>query len=277
MGATACDRFGADRRPGGVPAYGARAAAALGVRARILTIAGPGAELAALCGHDVAVVGAARTLTFEHELEGDDLAGHVRRLRLVERPERALTCSDLPPGWRDSEVLVLGPLLADDIDMDSFAGVQARWRGLLGQGLQREVGSDGRVRHASAPSVALLSALDERTTLFVSDEEIAGWDEGALGTVVEAAERVAVTRGALGAELLSGDAKVVIPAPAVSSVDTTGGGDVFATAFMIARASGADDAQSGRIAAQLAAAAVERVGVSELPAVELRSVRTEGS
>ena len=124
----------------------------------------------------------------------------MRRLWLVERPARALAWSDLPPGWSDSQVLVLGPLLADDIDMESFAGLQARWRGLLGQGLQREVGRHGRVRHAPGPSAALLSALDERTTLFVSDEEIAGWDEGALGTVVKATERVVVTRGALGAE-----------------------------------------------------------------------------
>ena len=269
VGAATCDVFGEDRRPGGVAAYGARAAAALGVRARILTIAGPGAELAALCGHDVAVVAAARTLTFEHDLEGDDLRRNVRRLRLVERPARALACSDLPPGWSDSQVLVLGPLLADDIDMESFAGLQARWRGLLGQGLQREVGRHGRVRHAPGPSAALLSALDERTTLFVSDEEIAGWDEGALGTVVKATERVVVTRGALGAEVFCGSDSVLVPAPAASSVDTTGGGDVFATAFMIALANGADDAEAGRLAAELAAAAVERVGVAELPRAEL--------
>ena len=44
---------------------------------------------------------------------------------------------------------------------------------------------------------------------------------------------------------------------------------MFATAFMIALANGADDAEAGRLAAELAAAAVERLGVAELPRAEL--------
>lgn len=47
VGAMTWDVFGGERRPGGAVSFAARAAAALGVRARILTISGADADLAA--------------------------------------------------------------------------------------------------------------------------------------------------------------------------------------------------------------------------------------
>lgn len=262
-GALTLDLFGEERRAGGAIAYAARAAAALGVRARLLALAGPDADLAAPGGHELATVRAERTLTFAHG-RGE---GGARRLRLSERPERALSAADVPPEWRGGhDLLLLAPLLPDDLDLASFAALPAGRRGLLAQGLLREAGADGRIGHADAPPAALLAAADARTSVFVSEEETARWDAGALAALAASAERVVVTRGARGAEVLRGADRLAVPAARPArAADATGCGDVFAAAFMVALARGADDAGAGRIGAALAAAALERTGPRALP------------
>jgi len=274
VGAVTLDRFGSEWRPGGAPLYAARALAALGLRARVLAIAGPGADLEALSGHELEVVDAEASLRFEHEP-----AGESRRLRLVVRPERALTARDLPPGWGDAEVLVLAPLLPDDLDVVSFGGVGSGLVGLLAQGLQRRVAPDGVVSLAGEPSEALCTALGAghaRTTVFLSSEEVAGWPREALPALASSCARVVVTRGAAGAEVhRAGEAPLAVAAAPADARDTTGGGDAFAAAFMAALAGGAGDAGAGALAARLAAATVARVGPAELPAVALQGSGVE--
>ena len=274
VGAVTLDRFGGEWRPGGAPLYAARALAALGVRARVLAIAGPDADLGALEGHELEVVAAEASLRFEHEP-----AGESRGLRLAARPERALAASDLPARWRDAELLVLGPLLADDLEVASFMRVRAREVGLLAQGLQRRVTADGGVTTANAPTEALHASLraacDSRMTVFLSSEEVAGWPREALRALASSCARVVVTRGAAGTEVHRGGvqgagvAPLRVAAAPARAVDTTGGGDAFAAAFMAAVAGGAGDAEAGVVAAEVAAATVERVGPAVLPWIEV--------
>ena len=59
---------------------------------------------------------------------------------------------------------------------------------------------------------------------------------------------------------------IEVPACAADVVDTTGAGDVFATAFILAMSKlGLDDAGAGRLASAYAAASVERIGPVPLP------------
>ena len=211
-GAATWDLVDEQRRPGGAVLYGARVAAALGVRARLLTIAGPDADLEALRGHDTTIAEASHTLILAHTFSQDD-AG-ARRLRLLARPERALSASDLPPSHAPGDaldLLVLAPLLADDLDLGSFAAVRARRRALLAQGLLREIGADGLITHATEPPPVLRDAVDGRTSVFLSEDEIAGWDAHALHALASAAERVVVTRGARGATVLRGGERIETP------------------------------------------------------------------
>ncbi|MYI82104.1 MAG: hypothetical protein F4056_01915, partial [Chloroflexi bacterium] len=120
-GAVTRDRFADERRPGGAVLYAARAAAALGLRARILALAGPDADLEALGGHDVTLVPSPHTLTFVHMFSPEGVP--ARKLRVVARPGRALSASDLPATHEDQDefdLLVLAPLLPDDLVIPSF-------------------------------------------------------------------------------------------------------------------------------------------------------------
>ena len=146
VGPVTWDVSGGARRPGGAVAFAARTAAAMGVRAAILTVAGPDADLSALEGHDVHVVPAPETLTFEHRhTEGG------RRLRVLARPGRMLTASDLPSGWGGITNIILAPLLADDLDVASFLRLGGGRRSILAQGMQRCTGGDGRRGGAGSP------------------------------------------------------------------------------------------------------------------------------
>ena len=264
IGVVTADRFEGETRTGGAAPYAARALEALGIRARVLTLAGPNAHLDAFEAHERAVVAAARSLCFSHELAGED-----RRLRVESRPDRALVVSDLPSDWAGVDTLILGPLLPDDLDVASFAALPVARIALLAQGLQREVAPDGAVTLRTEPSESLLAACDERTSVFLSGEEVAGWPAGAVDRLAASCARVVVTRGAAGADVYRpGVDTLHVEAVAVTPIDTTGAGDAFAAAFVAALACGAADAEAGAIAARVAAATVEHAGPARLPRVE---------
>ena len=268
-GAVAEDRFGGGTRAGGAAAYAARALAALGLRARALVLAGPGACLGAFEGHELAVVRAGTPLRFAHEAAD----GGERRLRLLARPDRALAAGGLPRGWAaEADALVLGPLLPDDLDAASFAALGVPAVALLAQGLQREVGADGAVRARREPSPALLAACGPGVSVFLSREETAPWPRGAVEALAARCARVVVTRGADGAEAhRAGAPPLPIAAAPARAADTTGAGDAFAAAYAAALAGGADDAEAGAAAAAVAAAAVAAEGPARLPRVGARA------
>jgi sugar/nucleoside kinase (ribokinase family) len=258
------DVVAGERVAGGAVTYGARAAAAALSPARILTIAGPDAELTAFEGHELEVVLAECTMTLELGLDEHG----SRTLRVVERPERSLDAADLPAKWREGpqpSVLLLAPLLPGDVDVPSFAGVAPRSRtGLLAQGMQREVGADGTVRHVDGPAAELLEAAEHVGTVFLSDEETGGWPQGALRELAKLVPRLVITRGSRGTDIHAADRVCRVEARPATVVDTTGAGDVFATTYMLAESEGR--AQPGRVAAVMAACAVERAGPARLPA-----------
>jgi sugar/nucleoside kinase (ribokinase family) len=264
VGAVTRDIIGGQVVPGGAASYAARAAAALGLRAAIVTVAADDANLEALVGHDVQIVHAQATLTFEHARAADG----SRALRVLARPERALNWDDVPERWRAPGVLLLAPLLADDVDIESFAACPAPVRGLLAQGLQRRVVADGAVEQLDAPSAALLAALAPaevaaRTTVFLSAEEMRGWSTTARDALAARCARLVVTQGAAGALVYAGGGELAIAAALADAIDATGAGDVFATAFILRLDAG--DAAAGRLASALASAAVERRGPAPLP------------
>lgn len=266
VGPLSLDRFDERTTPGGAVSYAARTASALGRRLAVLTGGGPDADRSALAGHDVHFVDAGPTLTFEFD-EGPDDADTDRRMRLRSRPVRPLCAADLPPGWERAPLLLLAPLLPDDIDITSFTTIEApAGRALLAQGLQRVVGDSGAVSYRTTPSPALFQPQMRRYSLFLSVTETAEWPRDGLNALVRHVARLVVTRGPEGADIYTGaGAPLHVEAAPARPLDTTGAGDVFATAFMLAVATGAGDRQAAALASACAAAAVERRGPAPLP------------
>lgn len=261
VGAVTEDRFGDRTRPGGAVLYAARALAALGIRARVLASAPPRTEPEALASHERTFVHTATGFRFAH-----DTAGEERVLRVLSRPDRALTAGDLPAAWGDVDAIMLAPLLPDDLDAASFLELPGPRITLVAQGLQRRVSPTGDVTLLADPAPALLAAATERTSVFLSREEVAPWPGGAIEDLAGSCARVVVTRGADGADVYrAGEEPLHVDAAPATPIDTTGAGDAFAAAFTAALACGASDARAGVLAARVAAATVGHVGPVRLP------------
>ena len=260
VGPVTQDVHGDEVVPGGSVSYAARAAAALGVEARVLTVAAPDADLGALSEADTRVLAASSTLTFTHEP-----ASAGRALKLLAWPDRRIAASDLPEDWRTPSTMLLAPLLPDDLVLLSFLALPCEHVVLLAQGVQRRIEPGGRIEHEAGPSDALLRCLAPHVSVFLSEQEVRLWPDASVARVAAGAARLVVTRGAEGATVYRGGSVLHIPAAASETVDTTGAGDVFAAAFAIAIGEGMDDAHAGALASALAAAAVERRGPAPLP------------
>ncbi|MDQ3514350.1 MAG: PfkB family carbohydrate kinase [Chloroflexota bacterium] len=251
---------------GGTALYSALTAVKLGWRTAILTrgvfgrtVAGmdvPGLD--AYAG-DLSIIcqEAEVPTTFVNEYQAD------RRVQTIRHWAGEIDLRGLPPHWRNARIVHLGPI-AQEIDQRQTGALTPEFLGATPQGWMREWPREGggKVRHVAlrlAPS--LLGRMDG---LVVSVEEIS--------QSRDAVERVgrhrlsAITQGPGGARILHGGQQTDLPGFNVKTVDLTGAGDVFATAFFI-RAASQDGAAvtAGRFANAVAGLSLRSVGSDGIP------------
>lgn len=138
--------------------------------------------------------------------------GNHRKLRVAAQPNVTLTVAHLPPRCRRARVLLLGPLMPEDLDPQGFVQLAARpwWHralglpvqrvGLMAQGLQRALEGGGRVRQQAQPSPQLVDSLGPSTLVFLSDVETEVWANGTVAELAARTSRFLVTRGKDGAD-----------------------------------------------------------------------------
>ena len=261
VGPLTVDYIDGERLPGGAVTYGATVASAFGVRARILTIGGPDADLSPLEGHDVQFVEADASVTFVFSP-----SERGRQMRVPERPSRPLSANDLPDDWRQPGTMLVAPLVQDDVDTASFEPVAAVADrvGVMTQGLQRELDDKHTVSIIPPREYSLVRTSSHSYTFFRSEREAVLWTDEQTKMALDRGARLVTTRGSAGAELRRGDRRYLVePFPIAADADATGAGDVFATALILALGEG--EQAAAQIAAAFAAASVEQVGPGPLP------------
>lgn len=220
--------------------YAAAVAAGLKKRSCLVTAASSDEDLSYLEGVDVHVVPSDKTLTFEHTYTW---FGNQRQLKVTDKPKVQLSASHVPWECRLARMVLLGPLVKDDMDVPSFTKPDDwRWQavrylqhvGLMAQGHQRELGPNGAVQHLRSPSDELMASLASDVHLFLSDVETDIWPAAEREDVVSQVQSLIVTRGGKGVSIHQHDQETLhIPAVPIQPVDTNGAGDTFATTFMI--------------------------------------------
>lgn len=230
IGAVGDDAFGATLRDG-LRAGGVDAA-------RVRTVAGPsGVALIAVGGDGenqiVVVPGANAALT---ELDEGDLA--------------AIRAADL-----------LMAQLEVPLDTVAAAARAARHAGttvLLNAAPARELPAE------------LLSTVDILVVNETEARAVAGHEDGVLDALLELVPRVVLTLGARGAAYGDRDGtRLSVPAPVVSTVDTTAAGDAFAGAFAVAWVEARPLPEALRWACAAGAACVRTLGAAgSLPSRE---------
>jgi hypothetical protein len=251
---------------GGTALYSALTAARLGWRAAVLTRGAYGKtingieipSLEPFADEISIIVQDADTPTM---FVNEYLAG--RRTQHLPKWAGPIDLRGLPPHWRNSKVIHLGPI-AQEIDVRQTGALTPGFLGCTPQGWMRDWprATGGRVKlHSPRLPAELIGRLD---AIIVSDEEIS-----LARDTVEAigARRLGViTMGEDGARILYGGEHADLPGYKVNTVDLTGAGDVFAASFFIrATDRSASAITAGKFANAVAALSLRGIGTAGVP------------
>jgi len=250
-------------RLGGAASFASTLARNLGLRTALLTSASDDLTLADLLpGIEVEVVRSRRSTQMRN------VYGEGPRRQFVPQRASPLTAEDLPPDWRQTPIVLLGPVVGE-VDESLAYSFKASLLGIGAQGWLRRVGRDTRVRPVMPADWHAHRMLERSRALFLSDEDISpGEAPPALTYWSDIVQVIAFTRGYGGADVcVRGHWRHIPPFPA-NVVDPTGAGDVFAAAFLIRLWESGDVWKATRFAACAASFAVEGEGITAVPTRE---------
>lgn len=249
------------RRPGGSAFYSALQASRLGARASIVT-RGVRTEIERLLAPYAGelaldVIDAPQTTTLR-----TSGAGRARSQRLL---AWAGAIGELT---LDTAIAHVAPVARE---------TPARWSGradfvgVTPQGLVRDFSRDGRVEHCALDRALLPARCD---AIVFSESERESCAALLLPAPAEHAPLIAVTAAAAPTELHERDGEVVrVDVPHVAMRDDIGAGDVFAAAFFVALARGAEPVEAASFANAAAAVRIAGSGpdaIGDRAAVEAR-------
>lgn len=243
-------------RVGGTATYSALAAIHLGLRVGVLTSADPATPLFG----DQPSIGvrcrpAKCTTTFENVYVAGSRRQYVRAVA------EDITIADLPSGWDAVPIVHLGPV-AQEVDLDLALAFPHSFLGVTPQGWLRSWDAQRLVSFAEwAWADRVLGVAD---VVVLSLEDVGG-DKQVLERYVGLTRTLVLTIGRDGAVVFHGGQERSMPAYAVSEVDPTGAGDVFAAACLVRFHETGDVYEAARFANCAASFVVEGVGVSSVP------------
>lgn len=242
---------------GGTVSYASLTAAALGRTVGIVTSASEDTNLTPLNTSATLVRRPALTTT---TFENVYVNGH--REQYVYTPAAPLTPDAIPQSWHKTPVVHLGPIMreCDPSLADHYAG--KAFLGITPQGWMRSSDDRGRVFPIAWAEAGHLLPLASAVVLSIED---IGGDWNLATRFAQQTRVLIVTCGWDGGTLFLDGQPTTFPAVPVTQVDPTGAGDIFATAFFIAMASGAHPLPATTFAACLAARSVTRVGLASTP------------
>ncbi len=252
-------------RLGGAAAYASLLARNFGLRTAVLTSCADNLPLDELLpGIEARAVPAGATTQMRNVYSGPD----SRRTQRVPQRAAELTADDLPGEWRDSRIVLLGPV-ADEIG-PALAGAfsSSTLIGAGAQGWLREIGADEVVRPIPYDRWDAARMLQHVRALFLSDEDLTEEEvPDALAEWSALVDVLAFTRGVDGADVCNNGDWRRVEAFAATPSDLTGAGDVFAAAFLIRYADTDDPWEAARWGAAAASLVIEGPGVDALPTV----------
>lgn len=245
-------------RLGGTVTYSALMAQALGLRVGIVTSWGTELPLGPLQSIPIINNASENSTTFEN------ISTPAGRVQTVHKIAKKLDYYLVPDLWRNAPIVHLGPLV-QEVDPSIVRHFSSSLIGLTPQGWLRAWDNEGQVYLTEWPEAAFV--LEHAGAAVVSLEDVEG-DERRLEEMATYCPVLAVTEGAKGVRIYwNGDIRR-FPAPEADDLDTTGAGDIFATAFFVRLHTTRDPWEAARFASLLASISVSRIGLEAIPTPE---------
>lgn len=245
-------------RIGGTAAYSSLTAKALGLRVGIVT--SWGTELPPGKLGDIPMI----NLPAEHSTTFENISTPEGRIQSIYHVAQTIELNQVPNEWLNSPIVHLGPV-AQEIEPTIVRHFSNSLLGTTPQGWLRTWTDDGQVIPSEWPEGAFV--LSNAGAAVVSVEDL-GYDEARIEELASACRVLAVTEHSDGVRLFwNGDVRRFRP-PEMTSVDSTGAGDIFAAAFFFRLYTTRDPWEAARFATQLAAISVTRVRLDSIPTRE---------
>lgn len=263
-----------DERPeglviGGTVAYAGMTARNLGYHVAVVTRAGDDLNPSpALDGIQLHRLPSPVTTTFRNEYT------ETGRVQYLYKRADDIRVQDIPATWRESKIVMLGPL-ARDVETEVVRSFSPQTLvGVVPQGWMRRWDETARVY--TRPWYEAEEILPHARVLVLSEEDLGEFTER-LQVYTALTPIVVLTRGARGCTVyVQGHEPFDSPAFKVKEVDPTGAGDVFTAGFLIRLHETNDLRDAARFANCTASFAVESIGTSGLPTREMVEARLRG-
>jgi sugar/nucleoside kinase (ribokinase family) len=255
VGHVSIDRTPSGPRLGGTVSYAALTARALGMRVGIVTSASEAAPLQPLAGIPLVCVPADATTEFEN------IPLDPGRRQILHHRAAQILLEHIPQTWRTAPIIHLAPI-ASEFDPGLAAELQASLLGVTPQGWLRDWDDSGQVfaRLWEDPDVVL-----KHSGAVVFSLEDLDRDLERVESYAHQTRLLCVTEGGAGCVVYWNGDRRRIPAPAVEKVDSTGAGDIFASAFFVRLYMTRDPWEAARFATQAASFSISRTGLDGIP------------
>ena len=242
---------------GGTVSYAALTARALGLRVGIVTSSGEDAPLGALDGIHIVNVPSEYSTTFENVKTTNG------RRQTLHHQAAPILLDHIPQVWRSAPIIHLAPI-AREVDPTLPGKLSGSLVGITPQGWMRTWDENGQVAVCAWDANASEQALRHAGAVVMSVEDV-NRDLELVEMMAHHTRILCLTEAEAGVVLYwNGDRRRFRPT-AVTEVDATGAGDIFAAAFFVRLYSTRDPWESARFATQLAARSVTRVGLKGIP------------
>jgi sugar/nucleoside kinase (ribokinase family) len=240
---------------GGTASYASLTARSFGLRVGIVTALGAGTSISMLDGIQIASLDCEQSTTFKNITVND------ARIQYVYHVAPVLDISLVPEMWRTTSIVHLGPI-AQEVEPNLVRYFPQSFIGVTPQGWLRQWNQEGRISPGEWPEASFV--LENSSAAVLSIEDIRG-DEKRIDELASSIRILVVTEGAAGCRVYWNGEVRHFNAPSVTEIDSTGAGDIFATAFFIRLNATHDPWESARFANMLAAKSVTRMGLNGIP------------
>ncbi len=240
---------------GGTATYAGLLGVRLDLRTAIVTSYGPDLDpLPALEGISIASKASPTSTAFRNLYSGPV------RTQIISGVAAPLSIADVPKEWRESRVVLLGPV-AGEITSDLFHAFGTSLLGVTPQGMMRAWNEAGEV-HAVPwePGENVLRQVD---VLVLSEDDLP--THNALERFIRTVHIVVLTHEARGATVYIDGEPHTFPAYACAPVEPTGAGDTFAAAFLVELEATNDIERAAYFANSAASLVIEGAGTSTVP------------
>lgn len=252
------DETPAGPRLGGTSTFSSLMAKALGLRVGLVTSWGADLPLGSLS--EIQII----NLPAEHSTTFENITTPEGRIQTIFHVANNIDLNLIPEQWLGASIVHLGPV-AQEVEPTLVRHLSNSLIGTTPQGWLRTWDDDGRVMPTEWPEASFV--LSNVGAAVISSEDL-GFDESRIEEMAIASRVLAVTDSSDGVRLYwNGDIRRFRP-PRVNEVDTTGAGDIFATAFFYRLYTTRDPWEAARFAVQLAAISVTRAGLDGIPTPE---------